>query len=64
VYETLAKKITEKHYMCEKHMQHTYETLANIHLENKMKHLEYTLETYVYSHCNSATFRSTFATLR
>jgi hypothetical protein len=33
-------------------MQHLNETLANIRLENEMKHLEYTLETYVYSHCN------------
>ena len=31
---------------------HPDETLANIRLENEMKHLEHTLETYVYSHCN------------
>ena len=36
----------------EKHMQHTDETLANIRLENEMKHLEHTLKTYVYSHHN------------
>jgi hypothetical protein len=33
-------------------MQHLDETLANIRLENMMKHLEHTLETYVYSKCN------------
>ena len=33
-------------------MQHPDETLANIRLENEMKHLEHTLETYVYSHSN------------
>jgi hypothetical protein len=33
-------------------MQHPEKTLANICLEIKMKHLEHTLETYVYSHCN------------
>jgi hypothetical protein len=33
-------------------MQHPNETLANIHRENEMKHLEHKLETYVYSYCN------------
>jgi hypothetical protein len=33
-------------------MQHPDETLANIRLENEMKHLKHTLETYMYSHCN------------
>ena len=33
-------------------MQHPDETLGNIRLENEIKHLEHTLETYVYSHCN------------
>ena len=33
-------------------MQHPDETLAKIRLENEMKHVEHTLETYVYSHCN------------
>jgi hypothetical protein len=30
-------------------MQHLDETLATIRLENEMKYLEHTLETYVYS---------------
>jgi hypothetical protein len=33
-------------------MQYPVETLANICLENKMRYLEYSLETYVYSHYN------------
>ena len=33
-------------------MQHLDEIRANIHLANEMKHLEHTLETYVYSHHN------------
>jgi hypothetical protein len=33
-------------------MQHPDETLANICLENEMKHLEHILKTYVYSHYN------------
>jgi hypothetical protein len=33
-------------------MQHPDETLANISLENEMKHLEHILETYMYDHCN------------
>jgi hypothetical protein len=33
-------------------MQHPDETLTNIRLKNKMKHLEHTLQTYVYSQYN------------
>ena len=33
-------------------MQHLDEIRANIHLANEMKHLEHTLETYMYSHFN------------
>ena len=33
-------------------MQHPNKHACNIHLEKQMKHLEQTLATYVYSHCN------------
>jgi hypothetical protein len=36
----------------QQHMQHPDKTLANICLENKMKHLKHKLETYVYSSYN------------
>jgi hypothetical protein len=38
--------------MCENISNIQAKALANICLENEMKHLEHTLETYVYSHHN------------
>jgi hypothetical protein len=51
VYETLAKKHLKTLHMCENICNFQMKHLQHIRLE-KMKHLEHTLETYVYSHCN------------
>ena len=45
-------------------MQYPDETLANIRLENEMKHLEHTLETYVYSHCNMCNISIYFCNIK
>jgi hypothetical protein len=44
-------------------MQCPNETLANICLENEMKHLEHKLKTYVYSHCNMCNIRIYFCNI-
>ena len=45
-------------------MQHTQETLTNIRLEREMKHLEHTLETYVYSHFNMCNISIYFCNIK
>jgi hypothetical protein len=52
ILETYVRNTCKNTSYVEKHMQHRDETLANIRLENEMKHLEHILKTHMYSHCN------------
>ena len=50
--------------MCENIFNIQMKTLTNIRLENKMKHLEHILETYVYSHCNMCNISIYFCSIK
>ena len=44
-------------------MQQPNKHICNIHLKKQMKHLEQTLATYVYSHCNICNISIYFCTI-
>ena len=45
-------------------MQHPDEILTNVRLENETKHLEHTLETYVYRHYNTCNISIYFCNIK
>jgi hypothetical protein len=44
-------------------MQHPNKHTYNVYLKKQMKHLEWTLKTYVYNHCNMCNIQIYFCNI-